>query len=489
MMDYFAYLIANKTSAARTVKIRKIYINEDPTQEDTEPCPNCLARSQSSNVRYMYVNLQEAIYKCEAPNCMYPFQNFKFKNYTDNTVYVYTSAEETPPALEDFVGQSFPNNALSPVKHPPGQLPSMNESSLIDFGFNFFSPERSSSNSNRASEESPAKNASLNIFDSPSLSYKNLVQDFDTGFIDDILQDLNQSSTEKTSKPVLASPVRVVESKSKPGRQLKRCLQMFKETAVPSDVTFKVPPLPGAEIPSPPKIKPKKHSPLRRSKHARRTHLTSGGSSSEKVPKKRNLKPLEFIESINSMHPKAVASPEPEVKPSCNRRVENMLNFIERSMKNRQPKPLPATTPRPASPPKHSAKRPIESHRSYRKTHRYMSLSEAVLNDHRFEYSTSESEQEDAPETVPSPVKSDGDASSESVTSQEDPPTIPDQSSLPSFENLLMHIHPGEPKMQHQNFPPVGFRSAGSSPTRVPQWAQTPPRRIHSMESLCDLLE
>lgn len=32
MMDYFAYLIANKATAAKTVKIRKTYINEDPSQ-------------------------------------------------------------------------------------------------------------------------------------------------------------------------------------------------------------------------------------------------------------------------------------------------------------------------------------------------------------------------------------------------------------------------------------------------------------------------
>nr|XP_019552652.2 uncharacterized protein LOC109422363 [Aedes albopictus] len=503
MMDYFAYLIANKATAAKTVKIRKTYINEDPSQEETAPCPSCMERNQSSSVRYMYVNLQEAIYKCESPSCMYPFQNFKFKNYTDNTVYSYTSAEETlsatPEALVDF-GQSFTNVAPSSPGRcktedaAPGSA--MNDSATIDFSFSFFSPDRSPKNN---SISKIGHNTSLNIFGSPSLSYKNLVQEFDTGFIDDILQDLNQSTPQEQPKPVLVSPVRsVVESKAgTAGRQLKRCLQMLEDnTASSNEATFKVPPLPGTEVSSPPKIKPKKHSPLRRSKHNKRTYISSGSLSLEKMAKKRSLKPLEFIETVNSLQPKKATPAEsnlPGVKPLKNRRVENMLNFIERSLKNRQPKPLETVPP---SPPKQSAaKRSPGSHRKSNKHYKRMSLSAAVLHDSQFEYSTSESEQEDVPPPpppskirIPSPLKLEdfnGDTSLESFASS---PEHSSQSSLPSFEDLLSHIHPdAEPK--RSIISPVGFRSAGCSPTREPQWAQTPPRRIHSMESLCGLLE
>lgn len=37
----------------------------------------------------MYLNFEEAVYKCSSPHCMFPYQNFKFKNFTDKTVYRY----------------------------------------------------------------------------------------------------------------------------------------------------------------------------------------------------------------------------------------------------------------------------------------------------------------------------------------------------------------------------------------------------------------
>lgn len=488
-MDYFAYLIANKTSSSKTVKIRKVYVNEDPNQEDTVPCPKCIARNRKSSVRYMYVNIQEAIYKCESPECMYPFQNFKFKNYTDNTVYFYISAEETSGAnLNDF--ESSIASEVSPTQLKMETLQTDNPTA-IDFSLHFFTPERGTNTSVKPSDYT-SNDTSVNIFDSPTLSYKNLVQDFDTGFIDDLLQDLGQHASPEKQNPVLVSPIRVVENKSSSasGRQLKRCLQMFQKTVTASETSFKVPPLPGTEVQSPPKIRIKKHSPLRRHKHIRRTHFSSSGTTLEKPPKRRKVKPLEFIETIISKTPK---DDEPKPKQSNNRRVENMLKFIERSMKNRQSQPA-ETNPKsmPLSLSKHSSIYYTDTHRSHKKK-QHLSLSAAVLDDREFEYSASESEQEDVPEMIPVTPK----VKSTSVNAVNTKPSLSTSSdqessdldlSLPSFEDLLMHIHPGQPKLQ-PSFLNVGFRSAGSSPTRVPQWAKTPPRRIHSMESLCGFLE
>lgn len=490
-MDYFAYLIANRSSTTKMVKIRKVYVNEDPNQEDTVPCPKCIARNRKSSVRYMYVNIQEAIYKCESPECMYPFQNFKFKNYTDNTVYFYISAEETSGAnLNDF--ESSIASEVSPAQLKIETLQTDNSPMAIDFSLHFFSPERVTDNSVKPPEHTP-NDTSVNIFDSPTLSYKNLVQDFDTGFIDDLLNDLGQQSTPEKQKPVLVSPVSVVDNKSSSanGRQLKRCLQMFQKTVSPSETTFKVPPLPGAEVQSPPKIRIKKNSPLRRHKHIRRTNSSSSSLTLEKPPpKRRKVKPLEFIESIISKTPK---DDEPKPKQSNNQRVENMLNFIERSMKNRQSQPAETNSQAlPLSLARHSTSYYTETHRNHKKK-QHLSLSAAVLDDREFEYSASESEQEDAPEMVPVTPKVKSSPASDVSTVTSLPTSSSQQScdsdpSLPSFEDLLMHIHPGQPKLQ-PSFQNVGFRSAGSSPTRVPQWAKTPPRRVHSMESLCSLLE
>lgn len=490
-MDYFAHLIANKASATETVKIRKVYVNEDPNQEDIKPCPNCMARKQKSSVRYMYVNLQEAIYKCESPDCMYPYQNFKFKNYTDNTVYFYISAE-VPSATSPNEFESSFTSLCSPTKFKIEPLKTIDDhSSTIDFSMHFFSPDRGINNSIKALENTPGNNTSINIFDSPTLSYKNLVQDFDTGFIDDLLQDLGQTSSPEKQKPVLVSPVRVVknESSSVASRQLKRCLQIFQNTATTSEMTFKVPPLPGAEVQTPPKIRIKKNSPLRRHKHIRRANSSSNSLSLEKSSKRRKVKPLDFIETIINKHPR---EDEQKPKQSNNQRVENMLNFIERSMKHRQSQPIESNLQSlPPLPPKHSTDHIPDTHRICKKKQKRISLSAAVLDDRQFEYSASESEQEDAPERIPIPTAAkptfSGGVSPETSLSTSQLSSDSDRS-LPSFEDLLMHIHPGQPKPQ-TSFQNVGFRSAGSSPTRVPQWAKTPPRRIHSMESLCSLLE
>lgn len=45
-------------------------------------------------LRYFFLSLEEKIYKCESPTCLYPFERFMFKSLTDGTVYYY---EEVMP--------------------------------------------------------------------------------------------------------------------------------------------------------------------------------------------------------------------------------------------------------------------------------------------------------------------------------------------------------------------------------------------------------
>lgn len=44
---------------------------------------------QQRYLKYIYVNMDEAVYKCESTACLYPFRNFKYKNYVDRTIFRY----------------------------------------------------------------------------------------------------------------------------------------------------------------------------------------------------------------------------------------------------------------------------------------------------------------------------------------------------------------------------------------------------------------
>lgn len=446
-MDAFAQLVRHREQAARKIKVHKTYINEDPNVEDVTHCPKCWSRNQQSSVRYMYINLNEAIYKCESASCMYPFRNFKFKNYTDKTVYYYTAldAEESAvaaPVLDDFLEMSSPSKGQpSPVKGQVGA-----NSSLFDFNLDCFSPEKVASGSSPLSN---IKTPDRNIFGSPSLL--NLVKDFDTGFIDDILSELGggAGSPEKQSSPVVrVTPPKPVAT----SKQLKRCLQMFQQKTEVGDVqgVFKVPPVPGTEPPVSPKSKTRK-SPgehRRRHKHPRRPKHSSSSSavldgplSSEQILQKSRLSPLQFIESLNSRKPpdggtkEPTPTPVPGIKRLGNQKVERMLNFIERSMKKRTPgTESPSTSSDERSP----LKRANQFTSARRKDTRKLSLSAAVLQDSQFRYEGGAEEECVEPVVAASPEK-------------EVPPSPPKQQAeapppvLPSFDELIDFIHPPNP--------------------------------------------
>lgn len=50
-------------------------------------------------MRFFYLNLEEAIYKCANGQCFYPFEQFRFKNVKDNTVYFYEEVEDSSKSV------------------------------------------------------------------------------------------------------------------------------------------------------------------------------------------------------------------------------------------------------------------------------------------------------------------------------------------------------------------------------------------------------
>lgn len=57
--------------------------------QNTEQCPYCQGKGETHFLRYFYVSLEEAIYKCANSRCLFPFDHFKFKNLKDKTTYYY----------------------------------------------------------------------------------------------------------------------------------------------------------------------------------------------------------------------------------------------------------------------------------------------------------------------------------------------------------------------------------------------------------------
>lgn len=453
-MDIFANMVKHRESAPRKIKVHKTYINEDPNVEEVTTCPKCWSRNQQSTVRYMYINMNEAIYKCEDASCMYPFRNFKYKNYTDNTVYYYNSTMEeegrsaaVTQGLDEFTPSFL--DCSSPLKSQPSPAKGCN-TSLFDFNLECFSPEKVSSGSPVTLGD--IKTPDRNIFDSPSI--RNLVKDFDTGFIDDILQELGGAgSPEKKLSPI----ARVSHPKPVPNnRQLKRCLEMFqKAKGDETQGVFKVPPLPGTEPVISPKHKARK-SPghHKRHKHMRRHHHSpSSGTvvplSAGQMLQKSRMKPLQFIESLNSVKPsegKETAPAMTGIQRIGNQKVERMLSFIERSMKKREPSPAPSSSnvePTSAQP----TKRAVNQFMVKRREQKRLSLSAAVLHDTQFRYESTEqhppleNDPVAVPINLPPPPKEVIVPSMESQSLQPKPPNTV----LPSFDELLDFIHPPDP--------------------------------------------
>lgn len=85
--------------------------------QNTEPCPHCLSKGLDKKLRYFYLSLEEAIYKCENETCLYPFDHFIFKRLSDNKIYYYEEIKDN--GREVFLrvpldGQSI-NQSINPL--------------------------------------------------------------------------------------------------------------------------------------------------------------------------------------------------------------------------------------------------------------------------------------------------------------------------------------------------------------------------------------
>ncbi len=62
-----------------------------------------MAAGKQRYLKYSYVNMDEAVYKCENTTCLYPFRNFKYKNYVDRTIFRYERVIDTNDNKSDKV--------------------------------------------------------------------------------------------------------------------------------------------------------------------------------------------------------------------------------------------------------------------------------------------------------------------------------------------------------------------------------------------------
>ncbi|XP_052860611.1 uncharacterized protein LOC128267750 [Anopheles cruzii] len=351
-MEALIQEISNDQCKRGKVKVKKVYLNEDPSKEETVQCPRCLRGNQQYMVRYMYINLNEAIYKCEAPNCMYPFRNFKFKNYDDNTVYQYEELPDHNHLDLDLLCSDFTPCSVSDSY---GRVPeqSLDHFGPVDFNLDFPSTEPVA--------QHPFANASKSLLTEPKS--QDLANKFDVGLIDDILQDLWPSKS--TSTPPLSSttvlmpnrekqPSEEPKSTTKPnqptsGRKLEKCLKAVQQTNKSlQDVIFKVPTqteesrkraVHVVESITPTKLrikkvsarKRRKISPLAKSKPSEKPYnpTMEMASDANKLVQTKAITPVEFLNQLNTL------SRPPPPSSVCSDKAQRMLSFIQRSLHNR----------------------------------------------------------------------------------------------------------------------------------------------------------
>lgn len=123
------------------IRYRKVFIDEDPIQpEPQEPCPECRKRCVESTMRYMFINYDLAVYKCSGLNCLYPYENFKYKNYKDRTVYqlevikVTQNDSHLPTGSMMMMGDDF-SSEFSPFGVSADDRPYSYQSQPVDTAF------------------------------------------------------------------------------------------------------------------------------------------------------------------------------------------------------------------------------------------------------------------------------------------------------------------------------------------------------------------
>lgn len=116
--------------------------------QNSEECPHCHSIGQRSMLRFFFVNFDEAIYKCSNGSCMYPFENYKFKNVKDNTLYMYepievdlqpitTATISAGPSSTEWHDTFQQNDNVNAAFLAKTFTPSQNNENIEEFDFDF----------------------------------------------------------------------------------------------------------------------------------------------------------------------------------------------------------------------------------------------------------------------------------------------------------------------------------------------------------------
>ncbi|XP_053674715.1 uncharacterized protein LOC128725019 [Anopheles nili] len=350
--EFYGQPISKETYTPGKIHVRKVYINEDPSKEDVIPCPRCLHRNRKHMVRYLYLNLNEAIYKCEAADCMYPFRNFKFKNFEENSVYHYELPLHKLPAVH-----------ASSADYATNSIKNIVSESDLNWDFLYCNNELG----NLKPDPSATKIRQRTI------KPDNNARNFDTAFIDEMLKDLFPSASNLTDKAMHETRSTTTLDQNSPsnssyseGRKLQKCLKILQNQCKNSEEgVFKKPIALNkmrsdnlmVERISPTKLRIKKiltpniktrgRCINTKKKPNKSPHLCDSSVNeimqARALVKNKVLKPLEFVCTLNTLIQKeaieaSTALHEPIVQKNPNQaKVQRMLNFIQRSMQNCDP--------------------------------------------------------------------------------------------------------------------------------------------------------
>lgn len=80
-------------------QVHKVYEPAAATAEPSIECPECARHGHVQLLRFHHISLHEAVQKCGAPRCMYPFRGFRYRDTSDAQLRVYRY-ERVQPAQQ-----------------------------------------------------------------------------------------------------------------------------------------------------------------------------------------------------------------------------------------------------------------------------------------------------------------------------------------------------------------------------------------------------
>lgn len=225
-------------------RAKRIHVISDHFQA-TEFCPHCLSLGYEKKLRYFFLNLDEAIWKCSSATCLYPFENFRFKNFTEDKVYMYeriddgslmcnttvqcgTTAFKEEEDVKLKPNTSTMNNSVqSPAHH----------SNIEEFDFDAFTAEFFKTDSPAESQSSFEMKCDFDLMDGfeCQTEFKQdavaVEEPIDFNGLNDILDDLinENSSTNSTMSPVKCSQVDPCEELIAPVVNSERAIDLEQE--------------------------------------------------------------------------------------------------------------------------------------------------------------------------------------------------------------------------------------------------------------------